>query len=110
MTTFRQQVEVGPRDGSRYQLVIALVDTASTYAVMPSPMLSMRWGAIRIGTASWKDRTEEARSGPWRRFASRSEMRNALLSASSVSPIANRSWAPIPCRHSDWPATRHPTP
>ena len=41
MTTFRQQVEVGPRDGSRYQPVIALVDTASTYAVMPSPMLSM---------------------------------------------------------------------
>ena len=35
MTTFRQQVEVGPRDGSRYQPVIALVDTASTYAVMP---------------------------------------------------------------------------
>ena len=41
MTTFRQQVEVGPRDCSRYQPVIALVDTASTYAVMPSPMLSM---------------------------------------------------------------------
>ena len=41
MTTFRQQVEVGPRDGSRYQPVIALVDTASTYAMMPSPMLSM---------------------------------------------------------------------
>jgi len=41
MTTFRQQVEVGPRDGSRYQPVIALVDTASTYAAMPSPMLSM---------------------------------------------------------------------
>ena len=41
MTTFRQQVEVGPRDGSRYQPVIALMDTASTYAMMPSPMLSM---------------------------------------------------------------------
>ncbi len=41
MTTFRQQVEVGPRDGSRYQPVIALVDTASTYAVMPSPMLGI---------------------------------------------------------------------
>ena len=41
MTTFRQQVEVGPRDGSRYQPVIARVDTATTYAMMPSPMLSM---------------------------------------------------------------------
>ena len=40
MTTFRQQVEVGPRDGSRYQPVIARVDTASTYAMMPSPRLS----------------------------------------------------------------------
>ena len=41
MTTSHQQVHVGPRDGSRYQPVIALINTASTYAVMPSPMLSM---------------------------------------------------------------------
>ena len=41
MTTFRQQVEVGPKDGSRYQPVIAVVNTASTYPVMPSPMLSL---------------------------------------------------------------------
>ena len=41
MTTFHQQVQVGPRDGSRYQPVIALVNTDSTYAVMPAPMLSM---------------------------------------------------------------------
>ena len=41
MTTSHQQVHVGPRDGSRYQPVIALINTASTYAIMPSPMLSM---------------------------------------------------------------------
>ena len=41
MTTSHQQVHVGPRDSSRYQPVIALINTASTYAVMPSPMLSM---------------------------------------------------------------------
>jgi len=41
MTTSHQQVHVGPRDGSRYQPVIALVNTGSTYAVLPSPMLSM---------------------------------------------------------------------
>ena len=41
MTTSHQQVHVGPRDGSRYQPVIAVVNTGSTYAVLPSPMLSM---------------------------------------------------------------------
>ena len=41
MTTSHQEVHVGPRDGSRYQPVIALINTASTYSVMPSPMLSM---------------------------------------------------------------------
>ena len=52
MTTFRQQVEVGPRDGSRYQPVIALVDTASTYAMMPSPMLSIDpcWTGVLEGS------------------------------------------------------------
>ena len=41
MTTSHQQVHVGPRDGSRYRPVIALINTASTYAVMPSPMLGI---------------------------------------------------------------------
>ena len=41
MVTIRQAVEIGPRDGSRLQPVIARVDVASTYAVMPSPMLNM---------------------------------------------------------------------
>jgi len=52
MTTFRQQVEVGPRDGSRYQPVIALVDTASTCAVMPSPMLGIDpyWNGVLEGS------------------------------------------------------------
>ena len=41
MTTSHQQVHVGPRDGSRYQPVIAVVNTGSTYAMLPSPTLSM---------------------------------------------------------------------
>jgi hypothetical protein len=41
MATFHQQVSVGPKDGSRFQHVIALVDTAATYAVMPGPLLTM---------------------------------------------------------------------
>ena len=41
MTTSRQAVDVGPRDGSRFQPVIAVIDTAATYAAMPSPLLSM---------------------------------------------------------------------
>lgn len=41
MPTFRQPVGVAPRDGSRFQHVIALVDTEYTFAVMPSPLLSM---------------------------------------------------------------------
>ena len=55
MTTSHQQVHVGPRDGSRYQPVIALINTASTYAVMPLPMLSMlsMLGITRIGPGLW---------------------------------------------------------
>ena len=41
MAAIRQAVEIGPRDGSRLQPVIALVDVASTYAVMPSSVLNM---------------------------------------------------------------------
>ena len=41
MTTSHQQVHAGLRDGSRYQPVITLINTASTYAVMPSPMLGI---------------------------------------------------------------------
>ena len=51
MPTLRQTVEVGPRDGSRFQRVIALVDPDNTFAVMPSPILSMvgvspEWTAV----------------------------------------------------------------
>ena len=51
MPTLRQAVDVGPRDGSRFQRVIALVDPDNTFAVMPSPFLSMlgvspEWTAV----------------------------------------------------------------
>ncbi|MBQ11519.1 MAG: hypothetical protein CMJ45_08215 [Planctomyces sp.] len=63
MTTSHQQVHVGPRDGSRYQPVIALVNTGSTYAVMPSPMLSMLgidpyWtGMVELGPGGSEERS-----------------------------------------------------
>jgi hypothetical protein len=56
MTTSHQQVHVGHREGPLYQPVIALINTASTYAVMPSPMLSMlgidpHWtGAVELAS------------------------------------------------------------
>ena len=41
MPIIRKAVEIGPKDGSRRQPVIARVEVASTYAVMPSSMLNM---------------------------------------------------------------------
>jgi len=41
MATFNQSVEVGPKDGARFQRVIAKVDPHSTYTVMPGPLLTM---------------------------------------------------------------------
>jgi len=41
MATFNQPVEVGPKNGARFQRVIAKVDRDSTYTVMPGPLLTM---------------------------------------------------------------------
>ena len=41
MATFNQSVEVGPKDGARFQRVIARVDPNSTYTVMPGSLLTM---------------------------------------------------------------------
>ena len=60
MTTSHQEVQVGPRDGSRYQPVIALINTASTYAVMPSPMLGI--DPYWTGVAELASRGSEERS------------------------------------------------
>ena len=38
---FKHPVEVGPKDGSRFQRVIAKVDPGNTYTVMPGPLLTM---------------------------------------------------------------------
>ncbi len=63
MTTSHQEVHVGARDGSRYQPVIALINTISTYAVMPSPMLSMLgidpyWtGVVELASGDSKERS-----------------------------------------------------
>ena len=41
MALFHQPVFVGPKDGSRFQRVIAAVSPGSTYTSMPSPLLEM---------------------------------------------------------------------
>lgn len=39
MSTFRVPIEVGDRDGRRFETVEALVDTGSTYTWVPRPVL-----------------------------------------------------------------------
>ena len=41
MATFNHAIEVGPKDGARFQRVIARVDLNSTYTVLPGPLLTM---------------------------------------------------------------------
>ena len=41
MPTFQQSVDVGSQYSSRFHPVIARVDTSTTYAVMPAPLLTM---------------------------------------------------------------------
>ena len=39
--TFRCPVEIGPRDGSRFQRVIAVAGSENIYSVLPSTLLEM---------------------------------------------------------------------
>ncbi len=57
MPPFHQHVEIGPRDGSRFQMVIAQVDTSSTYTLMPATVLTM------LGVAPEWTQTLERASG-----------------------------------------------
>ncbi len=41
MPPFHQQIEIGPTGGARSQRIIAGVDPASTYSVMPAAVLTM---------------------------------------------------------------------
>ena len=41
MSLFRHPISVGPKDGSRFQRVIAVVSPGSSYMSMPSPLLEM---------------------------------------------------------------------
>ena len=41
MAVFNQAISLGPKDGSRFQRVIAAVSPESSYTVMPSPLLEM---------------------------------------------------------------------
>ena len=39
--TFRCPIEIGPRDGSRFQRVITVADSENIYSVLPSTVLEM---------------------------------------------------------------------
>ena len=41
MATFNHAIEVGPKDGARFQRVIARVDPLSAYTAMPGSLLTM---------------------------------------------------------------------
>ena len=41
LAAFNHSIEVGPRDGARFQRVIARVDPNNTYTVLPSSLLTM---------------------------------------------------------------------
>lgn len=55
MGLFHQTFQIGPKDGSRFESVEALVDTESIYTMLPSPLLA------RIGVApEWENDFELA--------------------------------------------------
>ena len=49
--TFRCSIEIGPRDGSRFQRVIAVAGSENIYSVLPSTLLEM----LGVGT-EWESR------------------------------------------------------
>ena len=58
MATFHQAIDVGPADGSRFQRLIALVDPATTYAVIPTTLLTT------LGIApQWRETFQTAGGG-----------------------------------------------
>ena len=58
MAVLHQPVAVGPKDGSRFQRVIAAVSPGNVYTVLPAPLLKM------LGIdPEWTDVFEEAGGG-----------------------------------------------
>ena len=53
MGTFRYTVALGLKDGSRFEEVEALVDTGSTYTLMPAPTLE-RLGIVPEWTSTFE--------------------------------------------------------
>lgn len=41
MSSFHHAIEIGPRDGTRFQRVLANVEPSNLYTVMPAPFLTM---------------------------------------------------------------------
>ena len=79
--TFRCPIEIGPRDGSRFQRVIAVAGSESIYSVLPSTLLEM------LPTAEVRIRIN-------------GEERTTY--ASTAKPTASPSLAATPWPHSAW--------
>ena len=79
--TFRCSIEIGSRDGSRFQRVITVAGSENIYSVLPSNLLEMLpMAEVRI-RINGEERT---------------------TSASTVKPTASPSLAATPWPHSPW--------
>jgi len=79
--TFRCSIEIGPRDGSRFQRVITVAGSENIYSVLPSTLLQMLpMAEVRI-RINGEERT---------------------TSASTAKPTASPSLAATPWPHSAW--------
>ena len=79
--TFRCSIEIGPRDGSRFQRVIAVAGSENIYSVLPSTLLEMLPMAEVRMRINGEERT---------------------TSASTARPMASPSLAATPWPHSTW--------
>ena len=90
MSTFQIPIELGDPTGQNFEPLSALVDTGSTYTVVPASVLE-RLGVSPHRTSDFEfadDRREEWRMGrTWLRLDERLEITLVVFGAEGVDPI-----------------------
>ena len=81
--TFRCPIEIGPRDGSRFQRVIGVAGSESIYSVLPSTLLEI----LGVG-AEWESRFILP-GGGWEMLPM-AEVRMRINGEADVEPILGR--------------------
>jgi clan AA aspartic protease len=88
--TFRVDIEIGDPQGERYERVEALVDTGSTYTVVPRSMLERlgvrRHARDRFRLADGRVMEEDV-GQTWIRIDSRSAIRLVVFGDEDVAPL-----------------------